>query len=91
MYYMRFPTTITSKGTITLASEVRKAFNLKPGQKVDVVVSDGGISIDTGMSTEQFEKIRDEIVSRIPKQKKGLSISKMRQLAAKNWLVTKNK
>lgn len=91
MYYMRFPTTITSKGTITLASEVRKAFDLKPGQKVDVVVNEGKISIDTGMTTEQFERIRDRIVSRIPKSKKGLSLSRMRALATENWLAAKRK
>lgn len=88
---MRFPTTMTSKGTITLASEVRKAFDLKPGQRIDVVVNDGKISIDTGMTMEQFEKIRDEIVDRIPKQKKGLSLSKMRELATRNWLAAKKK
>ncbi len=82
---------MTSKGTITLASEVRKAFDLKPGQRIDVVVNDGKISIDTGMTMEQFEKIRDEIVDRIPKQKKGLSLSKMRELATRNWLAAKKK
>ena len=88
---MRFPTTITSKGTITIASEVRKAFNLRPGQKVDLVMDKGKIFIEPGMTIEQFEKIRDEIVSRIPKHKKGLSMSKMRELAAKNWLADRKK
>ena len=88
---MRFPTTITSKGTITIASEVRKAFDLRPGQKVDLVMDNGKIFIEPGMTIEQFEKIRDEIVSRIPKHKKGLSMSKMRELAAKNWLADRKK
>jgi AbrB family looped-hinge helix DNA binding protein len=88
---MRFPTTITSKGTITIASEVRKAFDLRPGQKVDLVMDKGKIFIEPGMTIEQFEKIRDEIVSRIPKHKKGLSMSKMRELAAKNWLADRKK
>ena len=88
---MRFPTTITSKGTITIASEVRKAFDLRPGQKVDLVMDKGKIFIEPGMTIEQFEKIRDEIVSRIPKHKKGLSMSKMRELAAKNWLAGRKK
>ena len=88
---MRFPTTITSKGTITIASEVRKAFDLRPGQKVDLVMDKGKIFIEPGMTIEQFEKIRDAIVSRIPKHKKGLSMSKMRELAAKNWLADRKK
>lgn len=88
---MRFPTTITSKGTITIASEVRKAFGLRAGQKVDVVMDKGKIFIEPGMTIEEFEKVRDEIVRRIPKHKKGLSMSKMRELAAKNWLAERKK
>lgn len=88
---MRFPTTITSKGTITIASEVRKAFGLRPGQKVDLVMDKGRIFIEPRMTLEQFEMIRDEIVSRIPKHKKGLSMSKMRELAAKNWLAERKR
>ena len=88
---MRFPTTITSKGTINLASEVRKAFGLKPGQKIELVMDQGKIFFEPVMTIEQFEKIRDEIVSRIPKHKKGLSMSKMRELAAKNWLAEQKK
>lgn len=88
---MRFPTTITSKGTITIASEVRKAFGLRPGQKVDVVMDKGKIFLEPGMTSEEFEKVRDEIVKRIPKHKKGLSMSKMRELATKRWLAERSK
>jgi AbrB family looped-hinge helix DNA binding protein len=90
---MKFETTITSKGTITIAAPIRKALGLKAGQKVKLELDEKNrrILMDTGMTLEQFEKIRDEIVSRIPKHKMGLSMSKMRELAAKNWLAERNK
>jgi AbrB family looped-hinge helix DNA binding protein len=36
MYYMTYETTVTSKGTITIAAPLRKALGIKPGQKLMV-------------------------------------------------------
>jgi hypothetical protein len=42
--------------------------------------------MDTGLTIEQFEKIRDEILSKYPNRPKGLSIKAMRDAAAKAWI-----
>lgn len=82
---MRYETTITSKGTITIAAPIRKALGLKPGQTVRLELDqkNNRILMDTGVTIEQFEKIRDEILSKYPDRPKGLSIKAMRDMAAK--------
>ncbi len=82
---MRYETTITSKGTITIAAPIRKALGLKPGQTVRLELDqkNNRILMDTGVTIEQFEKIRDEILSKYPDRPKGLSMKAMRDMAAK--------
>jgi len=88
MYYMRFPTTITSKGTITIAAPIRKALGLKPGQRINLELDQttNRVSFETGKTLEQLEKIRDEILSKYPNRPKGLSLEAMRKRAVKAWL-----
>ena len=88
---MTYESKITSKGTITIASPLRKALGLKPGQKVRLSLdkNNNRVLIDTGMTLEQIEKLRDEILSKYPKRPKGLSMKEMRDLATKRWLAEK--
>ena len=88
MYYVKYQTKITSKGTITIAAPLRKALGLKAGQtvKLELDEKNNRILMDTGMTFKQLEELRDKIVSEIPKNRKGLSMKQMRDLAAKNWL-----
>ena len=71
---MRYETTITSKGTITIASPLRKALNLKPGRKVRLSLDkDNKLLIDPGMTVEEFESARERLISSIPRKKLGLT------------------
>jgi len=87
MYYMKFETTITSKGTITIAAPIRKALGLKAGQKVklELDAKNNRIVMDTGVTIEQFEKIRDEILGRYPKRK-PLTGKALKDSTAKAWI-----
>ena len=82
---MKYETTITSKGTITIAASVRKALGLKTGQKVKLFVNENkNVEIDAGISVEEFEKRRDELLKniRIPQHLKGLTARELRDIAA---------
>lgn len=86
MYYMMYETTITSKGTITIAASVRKALGFKPGQKVKLFINKNNrVEIDAGISVEEFEKRRDERLKKvkIPEYLKGLTVRELRDIAAK--------
>lgn len=64
---MKYETTITSKGTITIASPLRKALNLKPGRKVRLSIdSENKLLIDPGITVEEFEAARERLLSSIP-------------------------
>jgi len=83
---MKYDTTITSKGTITIAAPIRKSLGLKTGQKVRLFVNKHkNVEIDAGISIEQFEKLRDEMLKKvkIPEHLKGLTVRELRELAAK--------
>jgi bifunctional DNA-binding transcriptional regulator/antitoxin component of YhaV-PrlF toxin-antitoxin module len=70
---MKYETTITSKGTITIASPLRKALNLKPGRKVRLFINtENKLQIDPGMTLEDFESARERLVSSIPEDKLAL-------------------
>ena len=85
---MKYETTITSKGTITIAAPLRKALGLRPGQKVRMELDkkNNRVLIETGFSLEQLEAIRDDVLSRHPGRPQGLSLKQMRDLANKKWL-----
>lgn len=84
---MKYESTITSKGTITIASPLRKALGLKPGQKVRLELDEKNnrVVMDTAMTIEQFEKARDEILSKYPKRK-PLTGKALKEAAAKAWV-----
>lgn len=76
---MRYETTITSKGTITIAAALRKALGLKSGQKVKLELDKNKkLLIDPGMTMEEFEAARERLVSSIPKRKLGLAGNALR-------------
>ena len=84
---MRFESKMTSKGTITIAAPLRKALGLKPGQTVRMELDkkNNRILMDTGVTMEQFIKIRDEILSKYPKRK-PLTGRALKDAIAKAWV-----
>ena len=84
---MRFESKITSKGTITIAAPIRKALGLKPGQivRLELDKKNNRVLMDTGVTIEQFEKIRDEILSKYPKRK-PLTGKALKEAIAKAWV-----
>lgn len=84
---MKFETTITSKGTITIAAPIRRALGLKTGQKIKLELDEKNnrIWMDTGVTIEQFEQVRDEILSKYPKRK-PLTGKALKDALAKTWV-----
>lgn len=88
---MKYTTTITSKGTITIAAPLRKALGLKTGQKVSLRLDKNRqVIIDGGVDMDEFEKLRNEITKKIPTHKKGLTGQALKEAAAKAWVADYN-
>jgi AbrB family looped-hinge helix DNA binding protein len=87
MYYMKHETTITSKGTVTIAASIRKALGLKAGQKIRMELDkkNNRILMETALTMEQVVRARDEMLSRLPKRK-PLTGSALRKESGKAWL-----
>jgi AbrB family looped-hinge helix DNA binding protein len=87
MYYMKYKTTITTKGTITIAAPIRKALGLKAGQKVTMELDEKNncVLMNTGVTLEQLEAIRDNILSKMPKRK-PLTGRALKEAASKAWV-----
>ena len=84
---MTYNTTVTSKGTITIAAPLRKALGLKTGQKLTLELNnDNQIVLDAGTDMKAFEATRARITKNIPNHLKGLSGDSLRQAAAKAWV-----
>jgi bifunctional DNA-binding transcriptional regulator/antitoxin component of YhaV-PrlF toxin-antitoxin module len=84
---MKYTSTITSKGTITIAAPLRKALGFSPGQKVSLTLNDSHqVVIAGGTTVVDFEKIRDEITKKIPSHKKGLTGQALKEATAKAWV-----
>ena len=84
---MKYTTTITSKGTITIAAPLRKALGFKPGQKVSLTLDKNRqVVIGGGTNLADFEKLRDEIVKKIPIHKKGLTGQALKEATARSWV-----
>lgn len=84
---MNYTTTVTSKGTITLPSQIRKAFRIMPGRKLTVSVNDNGeIVVKLGTTFEEFEELRKQIVAKIPKEKLGLTGKALKEAIAEAWV-----
>ena len=88
---MKYTTTITSKGTITIDAPLRKALGFKPGQKVSLTLDKNRqVVIGGGVDIEEFEKLRSEITKKIPAHKKGLTGQALKEAAAKAWVADYN-
>jgi len=87
MKYMKFESKMMSKGTITIAAPLRKALGLKPGQKIRLELDEKNrrVLMDTGLTMEQFKKVRDEILSKYPKRK-PLTGRALKEAIAKAWV-----
>ena len=84
---MKYTTTITSKGTITIAAPLRKALGFKPGQKLSLTLDNNRqVVIAGGNTVADFEKLRDVIIKKIPSHKKGLTGQALKDAAAKAWV-----
>ncbi len=84
---MTYDTTVTSKGTITIAAPLRKALGLRTGQKLTLALnSDNQIVLNAGTDIKAFEATRARITKNIPNHLKGLSGDSLRQAAAKAWV-----
>ncbi len=83
---MKYTTTMTSKGTITIAAPLRRALGFKPGQKVSLTLDrNHKVIIGGGVTVADFELLRDEITKKIPSHKKGLTGKVLKEAAAKAW------
>ena len=88
---MKYTSTVTSKGTITIAAPLRKALGLKPGQKVSLTLDNNRqVVIGGGTTVADFERLRDEITKKIPSHKKGLTGQALKEAAAKAWVADSN-
>jgi AbrB family looped-hinge helix DNA binding protein len=84
---MKYTSTITSKGTITIAAPLRKALGFKSGQKVSLTLDNNQrVIVSGGTNIADFEKLRDEIVAKIPNHKKGLTGQALKNATAKAWV-----
>jgi bifunctional DNA-binding transcriptional regulator/antitoxin component of YhaV-PrlF toxin-antitoxin module len=88
---MTYNTTITSKGTITIAAPLRKAMGLKSGQKLTMSLnSSNQIVLDAGTDLKAFEALRASITKKIPSHLKGLSGDALHDAAASAWVAGNN-
>lgn len=86
---MKYTSTITSKGTITIVAPLRKALGFKTGQKVSLTLNKNRqVVIGGGTTVSDFEKLRDEITKKIPSHKKGLTGQALKDAAAKAWVAS---
>jgi AbrB family looped-hinge helix DNA binding protein len=85
---MRYTTTVTSKGTVTIAAPLRKALGIKPGQKLFIDISDDNkrLVLDSGTSMQAFRVKRAAIAEKIPPHLKSLSGAELQAAATKAWL-----
>lgn len=84
---MIYTTTVTSKGTVTIAAPLRKALGIKAGQKLSIdVTKDNRLILDAGTDMKAFQAKRAVISNKIPDHLKGLSGDMLREASAKAWL-----
>jgi len=84
---MIYTTTVTSKGTVTIAAPLRKALGIKAGQKLSMdITKDNRLVLDAGTDMKTFQAKRAIISKKIPDRLKGLSGDALREASAKAWL-----
>ncbi len=88
---MKYITTVTSKGTITIAAPLRKALGIKAGQKLSVnITSDNHLVLDVGTDMKAFQVKRAAITRKLPDHLKGLAGEDLQKAAAKAWVAGYN-
>lgn len=89
---MRYSTTVTSKGTVTIAAPLRKALGIKPGQKLFIGISDDNkrLVLDAGTNMQAFQAKRAAIARKIPEHLRGLSGDDLQKASAKAWIAGYN-
>lgn len=88
---MKYTTTVTSKGTVTIAAPLRKALGIKTGQILSIdITSDNRLVLDAGTDMKAFQAKREAITKKIPDHLKGLSGEDLQKAAAKAWLAGHN-
>ena len=88
---MKYTTTVTSKGTVTIAAPLRKALGIKAGQKLSIdITSDNRLVLDAGTDMKSFQAKRAAITKKIPNHLKGLSGEELQRVASKAWLAGYN-
>lgn len=84
---MKYTTTVTSKGTVTIAAPLRKALGIKPGQRLSFdISSDNRLVLEAGTDMKAFQAKRSAITKKIPEHLKGLSGEALQREASKAWL-----
>lgn len=84
---MIYTTTVTSKGTVTIAAPLRKALGIKAGQKLSIdITKDNRLVLDAGTDMKAFQAKRAIISKKIPDRLRGLSGDALREASAKAWL-----
>ena len=84
---MRYTTTVTSKGTVTIAAPLRKALGIKAGQILSIdITRDNRLVLDAGTDMKAFQAKRAAITRKIPDHLKGLAGEDLQKAAAKAWL-----
>ena len=86
---MRYTTTVTSKGTVTIAAPLRKALGIKAGQKLLMDLSEDGhrLVLDSGTNMPDFQGKRAAITKKIPDHLKGLAGEELQRAAGEAWRV----
>ncbi len=83
---MTYESTVTSKGTITIAAPLRKALDIRPGQRVKLSVDKhNNIIVDRGVLVADFEATRDRVLAKMSTHKKMLSGEALKEASEKAW------
>lgn len=84
---MKYTTTVTSKGTVTIAAPLRKALGIKAGQILSIdITKDNRLVLDAGTDMKAFQAKRAAITRKIPEHLRGLAGEDLQKAAAKAWL-----
>lgn len=88
---MNYSTTVTSKGTITIAAPLRKMLGISTGQTLHMSRNEHNqIVIDPGTNLKSFQAMRSKISAKVPDHLKGLSGESLRGAASTAWTTDYN-
>lgn len=85
---MTAETTLSAKGQVVIPKDVRDALGLKPGQRLEVVQTNGGVLLrpraqKSGRSNEEILESIRKIMDKHPRP--PLSIEDMNEVIADGW------